>query len=62
MGSCSQAGRGAARSVFEGVRGEGWACRRRLERTRQVGRGTELIWILFGCWLVRWFGEERGGE
>lgn len=43
-GSWSQAGSGAARRVFEGVSGEGWAWRRRWERLRHVGRGTALIW------------------
>ena len=41
MGSASQDGSGASRRVFEAESGEGWAWRRRCERWRQVGWGTE---------------------
>lgn len=66
-GSWSQVGRGAARRVFEAVSGEGWAWRRRWERWRHVGRGTELIWIVLvgrdrqGNWELRgYFLQEMG--
>ena len=60
MGSMSHGGNGASRSMFEGERGEGWACRRRWESVCQVGSGTELIWREFSSFMGFEGGEREG--